>query len=135
MLIAVLAALGSVAAPSLAQRTPDEIAELERWKQTEARVDAELLTTGRDLANACDDAGDLRYRCHSFIRGVLSAYSAGIHDAGGTLPFCPPERFMAAYYLPAVEGFIESHPALSNIEAERVVILAMVSAFPCSISN
>lgn len=102
MFVAALAACSLVAAPSLGQKMPAEVEELERMKQTEARVKAELLTTGRDLANACDGADDLRYRCEAFIKGVLSAYSAGIHDAGGTLPFCPPERFLAAYYLPAV---------------------------------
>lgn len=123
---------GSPEEDAAVQSSPAGVESLERREATKQQVDREAMMTGADLSAACKQGGEAEVRCSAFIRGVFGAYSAGIIDAGGQPRFCLPKRYFAFEWIDDVESFVESHPALAQSVAEKVVIAAMIATHPCA---
>lgn len=94
-------------------------------------AEREQLTKGVHLKAACEAAGDEWSKCSAFIRGVMTAYAAGVIDGGGSPPYCPPERYFAYQWTTDVVDFLDSHPEMTQQPAAFAVVRALTSTYPC----
>ena len=125
--------LESKANAAQAQNTSKQAtSEREEIEATKRQVDLATLKTANGLSQMCRLRQNAEYnKCHAFIRGVINAYRAGFKDAGGEKPFCLPDSYRAFDWFPDVLNFIDAHPEVRQFSAEKAVIKAMISRYPC----
>ncbi|MCB2085408.1 MAG: hypothetical protein H6920_00435 [Sphingomonadaceae bacterium] len=96
-----------------------------------AAAEREQLMSGEDLRKACSSSGSEWSACGAFIRGVITAYQAGVPRAGGEPPYCLPDRYFAFEWTHDILGFLEANPHFNDAPAVSVVLFAMEAEHPC----
>lgn len=91
----------------------------------------EQLMTGAHLLDACEAVDDEWAKCSAFIRGVMTAYRAGVLRGGGKAPYCLPEQYFAFEWTGDVVDFLKSNPDFSPEPAQSAVLFALEAKYPC----
>ena len=93
---------------------------------------ADAFTTGHDLLAKCI-AGETVENLFSlgFCAGYLTAIME-LSDHGGERPFCIPADATNMQIKDTVLIYLQNHPEQANLEADSLVIAALIAAFPCS---
>ena len=107
---------------------PSSIYDPEPSNETAAR---EQLMTGAHLLGACEAVDDEWAKCSAFIRGVTTAYRAGVLRGGGKAPYCLPERYFAFEWTADIVYFLKANSDFLTESAVSAVLSALEAKYPC----
>lgn len=93
----------------------------------------DYFQTGNGLLASCNsDDGSLVMACMGFLHGVTNGVADGIELAGGTQRYCIPPTVTLTQTKDVTIRWLKNHPEMRHLEAGVLVVMSMISAFPCT---